>query len=86
MKKFSVTFNYDLLLSKMKENRYSQESLAPAVKMSRTSLNQKLKSKSNFTQAEIIRISRKLGIENNEVGKYFFNASVRKTEQKEEVS
>lgn len=83
--KFSVTYNYDLLLKKMKEKRYSQESLAPAIKMSRTSLNQKLNSKSNFTQSEILNIAKILEIPNEKVGEYFFTAFVRKTEQKEGV-
>lgn len=86
MKKFSVTYNYDLLLKKMKEKRYSQESLAPAVNMSRTSLNQKLNSKSNFTQSEILRMAKVLEIENSKVGEYFFTAVVRKAEQKERVN
>lgn len=83
--KLSVTYNYDLLLKKMKEKRYSQESLAPAINMSRTSLNQKLNSKSNFTQSEILRMAKILDIPNDDVGEYFFTAFVRKTEQKEAV-
>lgn len=85
MMKLSVTYNYELLLKRMKEKRYSQESLAPAINMSRTSLNQKLNSKSNFTQSEILRMAKLLEIPNDDVGEYFFTAIVRKTEQREEV-
>lgn len=85
MMKLSVTYNYELLLKKMKEKRYSQETLAPAINMSRTSLNQKLNSKSNFTQSEILRMAKLLEIPNDDVGEYFFKVVVRKTEQREEV-
>ena len=83
--KLSVTYNYELLLKKMKEKRYSQETLAPAINMSRTSLNQKLNSKSNFTQSEILRMAKLLEIPNDDVREYFFKAIVQKAEQREEV-
>lgn len=86
MNKFYFTYNYDLLNERIKEKKFSQETLAPRINMSRTSLNLKLNNKSNFKQKEILAIAEVLDISNDEVGKYFFNAIVHKTVQSEEVS
>lgn len=50
------TFDYNLLMDRMNEYRYSQNSLANAIPISRTSINHKLKGKNLFTQWEIKRI------------------------------
>lgn len=76
------TFSYHLLYEKMKDYRYSQNSLANKIPMSRTSLNQKLNGKGMFTQWEIKRISEILEIPPTKLGKYFFDDNVQKTVRK----
>ncbi|HCY7990807.1 TPA: DUF739 family protein [Staphylococcus aureus] len=75
------TFDYNLLMDRMNEYRYSQNSLANAIPISRTSKNHKLKGKNLFTQWEIKRICELLDIPPNKVGQYFFKVKVRKTVQ-----
>ncbi|EMJ5858825.1 DUF739 family protein [Staphylococcus aureus] len=75
------TFDYNLLMDRMNEYRYSQNSLANAIPISRTSINHKLKGKNLFTQWEIKRICELLDIPPNKVGQYFFKVKVRRTVQ-----
>lgn len=72
-------FNYELLLERMDDYRYSQSKLAKDMNLSRTSLNDKLKSRVPFTQKDIRTICSLLDIPSDEVGQYFFEESVRKT-------
>ncbi|HAR5224509.1 TPA: DUF739 family protein [Staphylococcus aureus] len=65
------TFDYNLLMDRMNEYRYSQNSLANAIPISRTSINHKLKGKNLFKQWEIKRICELLDIPPNKVGQYF---------------
>ncbi|HCU8171322.1 TPA: DUF739 family protein [Staphylococcus aureus] len=65
------TFDYNLLMDRMNEYRYSQNSLANAIPISRTSIKNKLKGKNLFTQWEIKRICELLDIPPNKVGQYF---------------
>lgn len=87
MEKIDIVYNYDLLREKISENGFTQETLAPKLNMSRTSLNLKLNSKSNFTQTEMKTMGELLNIPSNEFGNYFFKGFVRKNVQKvKEVS
>jgi ribosome-binding protein aMBF1 (putative translation factor) len=87
MEKIDIVYNYDLLREKISENGFTQETLAPKLNMSRTSLNLKLNSKSNFTQTEMKTMGELLNIPSNEFGNYFFKGFVRKSVQKvKEVS
>lgn len=87
MEKIDIVYNYDLLREKISENGFTQETLAPKLNMSRTSLNLKLNSKSNFTQTEMKTMGELLNIPSNEFGNYFFEGFVRKNVQKvKEVS
>lgn len=74
-------FDYSLLYDRMAEYRYNQSSLANAIPISRTSINNKLQGKNLFTQWEIKRICEILDIPPTKMGKYFFDQSVRKTVQ-----
>lgn len=81
MKKLSIIYNYDLLKNRIESKGFSQESLALKTGISRTSLNLKLNNKSNFTQTEIKSIAESLNISGENLGKYFFDVVVQKTEQ-----
>ena len=67
-----MSFNYSKLLGKMRECDYTQEKLAKAVKMNKSTLSAKLNNKANFTQPEIDSICKLLNISSNEIGVYFF--------------
>ncbi|QGG59102.1 DUF739 family protein [Loigolactobacillus bifermentans] len=75
-----TVYDYSKLYDAMHENRYSQKSLANAINIGRTSMNLKLNNKADFTQSEISKIVRLLGISDDEVGDIFFKPIVRKTE------
>ena len=67
-----MSFNHSKLLGRMKECGYTQEKLAEAIKMNKSTLNQKLNNKSHFTADEMDAINSLLGISINEIGVYFF--------------
>lgn len=64
--------NYAKLLGKMKECGYTQERLALEIDRDKSTLNAKFKGKSDFTAKEINLICIALGIDNSEIGLYFF--------------
>lgn len=72
-------FNYELLLQRMKDYRYSISSLAKKIPIGRTSMSNKINNHNAFTQWEIRRICTLLDIPDEKVGAYFFNKDVRKT-------
>lgn len=72
-------FDYQLLLERMEQYRYSQSKLAKDMPISRTSMSQKINNHNAFTQWEIRRICALLDIPDEEVGRYFFTKDVRKT-------
>lgn len=65
-------FNYSALLGKIKEQGYTQESLANAACMSAGMLSAKLNGKFPFKQTDIQNIVDVLGIDASEIGRYFF--------------
>lgn len=67
-----MSFNHSKLLGKMRECGYTQKKLAEAIKMDKSTLNQKLKNKSHFTADEIDAINKLLNIPPAEIGIYFF--------------
>jgi DNA-binding XRE family transcriptional regulator len=79
-------FDYSHLLARMREFRFSQNSLANAIGIGRTAMNLKFNNKSYFSQKEIRDICDVLHIPDKEVGKYFFTKVVRKTVRKEKMS
>lgn len=78
----NIEYDYSLLQNKIKEEGYSQTSLAKELGMARNSMNLKLNNRAHFTQSEIIKLSYLLGISGDEIGEYFFSQIVRKTELK----
>lgn len=65
-------YNYDKLLGKIKEKKYTQETLAKELGMQTATLNQKLNNRARFKQGEISAMCKLLDIKDNEIGKYFF--------------
>lgn len=65
-------FNYASLLGRMREQGYTQESLAPAANMSLSQLSAKLNGRYPFKQTDIQNISNVLKIKPADIGHYFF--------------
>lgn len=74
--KEKTIFNYSALEGKIKEVFDTQENLAAAIPMSRTSLNNKLQNKVDFTSSDIWRIAQLLNISSSELDTYFFKEKV----------
>lgn len=75
-----MEFDYSKLLGRIREFGYTQKTLATAVDMSVTQLNQCLKSKSNFKHKKILAICEVLNIQICEIGAYFYTLKSRKSE------
>lgn len=76
-----MQFNHSKLLGRIKEYRYTQESLSKAIGINESTLNTKLNGKTYFTTKEIDKISELLNIPTEEIGVYFFTNEVWKSEQ-----
>ena len=76
-----MEFDYSKLLGRIREYGYTQKTLAIAVGMSLTQLNQCLKSKSNFKHKKILAICKVLEIPISEIGAFFYTTRTRKTEE-----
>ena len=75
-----MEFDYSKLLGRIREYGYTQKTLAVAVGMSPTQLNQCLKCKSNFKHKKILAICKVLDIPISEIGSFFYVQKTRKTE------
>ena len=76
-------FDYSTLLGRIREYGYTQKTLAIAVEMSVTQLNQCLNNKSNFKHKKILAICKVLDIAVSDIGEFFYTLKTRKTEQSE---
>ena len=76
-----MEFDYSKLLGRIREYGYTQKTLAIAIGMSVSQLNQCLKSKSNFKHKMILAICEVLDIQISEIGAFFYALKTRKTEQ-----
>ena len=76
-----MEFDYSKLLGRIREYGYTQKTLAIAVKMSVSQLNQCLNGKSNFKHTKILAICKVLDIPVSEIGVFFYALKTRKTEQ-----
>lgn len=75
-----MEFDYSKLLGRIREYGYTQKTLAAAIEMSVSQLNQCLKNKSNFKHSKILAICNALDISIDEIGLYFYALKTRKTE------
>lgn len=80
-----MEFDYSKLLGRIREYGYTQKTLAAAIGMSVSQLNQCLKSKANFKHKHILAICKVLDICTEEIGAYFYVLKTRKTEQSKEA-
>lgn len=76
-----MNFDYRKLRGKIKEVFETQQNFAKAMKMSNTSLSEKLNNKVDFTQKEIHKAVELLGIPKDDIPVYFFALKVQETEQ-----
>lgn len=73
--------NYSKLLGKIKASGHTQKSVAQAICISEGQFCQKLSGNYPFKQTDIQRICEFLGICESEIGTYFFQPDVEKTQQ-----
>lgn len=75
----TITYDYSKLRGLIKE-KYSTISLfSQDLGISQTSLSQKLNNKVSFSQIEIDKAKRLLGIKDSEIADIFFKEKIRKT-------
>lgn len=67
-----MSYNYSKLKGKIIEKCGSQAGLANVLRITQSTLSQKLNGHYSFSQDEINKISKYLGIEKAEIGAYFF--------------
>ena len=72
------TFSYNKLLGKIKEIYGTQEEFAMALGIGRVSLSQRLNNKLDFSQSEVYRSCRLLGIPQDKISSYFFQCNTEK--------
>ena len=65
-------YNYDKLLGKMREKRFTQDILAEKIGISATSMNLTLNNKRDFKQEEILDVCKCLNIPMSKIPEYFF--------------
>lgn len=65
-------YNYDKLLGRMREKRFTQDGLAEKVGISATSMNLSLNNKRDFKQEEILAVCDCLSIPLSKIPEYFF--------------
>lgn len=65
-------YNYSKLLGKIREQGYTQETLAKKIGLSACSMNLTLNNKREFRQDEILELGKLLDIEPDDYGAYFF--------------
>ena len=64
--------DYSMLWAKIKQSKLTQGQLAERIGISRTALNLKINNHKQFTQREILEISKVIGIDKKDISKYFF--------------
>lgn len=74
-------FNYNKLRGKIKEKFQTQDKFATALGIGRVSLSERLNNTKQFRSIEISKACELLGIDSTEIGEYFFECEVQKSEQ-----
>ncbi len=74
-----MVWDYSKLLGRIKECGLNQSSLAKKVKISVSTLSEKLNNKYPFAMKEIDAICKALEISKEEIGVYFFTEKVQKS-------
>lgn len=73
----SLIFDYSKLRGRMAELNKTYAATAKAASMSLTTFSQKMQGKGYFTQSQVCGICMVLGIEQKDIGKYFFTTKVQ---------
>lgn len=68
--------DYSKLRGRIVEKYRTQKEFATAFGISKNSMSRKLNGKTRFTTDDIIKISKMLDIDSDDVGKYFFTRKV----------
>ncbi len=76
-----IQINHNKLKGKIKEVLGTQSKLAEKLELDETTIVNKLKSNTYFSQKEILAICRILNIAKAEIPEYFFKEEVRENEQ-----
>ncbi len=67
-----MKFNHSKLLGKMRECGFTQEQLAKAIGISKTTFSAKVNNQFYFTSKEMYAICEVLNVPTDEIGEYFF--------------
>ena len=73
-----MIFDYSKLLGRIKECGFTQNSLAEAIGINKSTLSAKLNNKNVFTTIEMVNILRLLDVPMHEIDEYFFVEKVQK--------
>lgn len=76
-----MKFDHSKLLGRIKECGFTQEKLADAIGISKTTLSAKINNQFSFTTKEMIAICKVLNIPLHEINEYFFAEEVQISEQ-----
>jgi transcriptional regulator with XRE-family HTH domain len=68
----NYVYDYSKLLGRLREKKITQSELAEKLGISETSLNHKLKSKTQFKQNEMLRVLEIVNIDIGSISSYFF--------------
>ncbi len=68
----NYVYDYSKLLGRLREKKITQSELAGRLGISETSLNHKLKSKTQFKQNEMIRVLEIVNVDISNISSYFF--------------
>lgn len=77
-----MVFDYCELIKLMRYKYGTQDNFAKALSIGRVSLSQRLNNRLEFSQEEILKASKLLGISEKDIPVYFFKEKVQKSEQK----
>lgn len=72
-------YDYSFLKKRMNDYRYSVQSLAESIGITRVSLSNKLNNHLPFSQDEILKIAKLLDIDHDQIAHYFFIRVVNKS-------
>ena len=72
----NIQYDYSKLRGKIKEVCGTQEALASKVGLGRVTLSQRLNNQSEFSQDEIVKVSKELNIASEDIPAYFFTLIV----------
>lgn len=72
-----IIFDFNKLRGKIKEVYGTQASFASAMETNEATLSNKLNNNVEFTQKEILKACRLLGVDNAKIAEYFFTLKVQ---------